>query len=373
MTVSAAHTDSWQSGAISATIAPNILRYLARVCAEHGLDLAPALDQVGLTPDLLDSPDLRVSFRQGDAVIRAALRQSPRPGLGLLVGSAQHLTASGLVGFGMMTAPALIDAIRLGVEFQNLAGSMVAWSVEESAETRVRAELGAVPDSDPVGRFLIEEGIANITRMVRSTLDPSWAPARVSFRHEAPSYADAYRSVFACPVDFGAAATLWTLHAGDASRPLPGADPWAHAQVRALLHEGTARLGVRQELYQLVEARIGRALPDVPAIADAARALHLTERTLRRRLADLGTTYAHIVDGVRRERGLHLLTEGTLPLAQIAAELGFGDERSLRRACVRWTGLSPRAVRAGPPLVQQHGLEDGDSRAGRSQADSGKQ
>ncbi|RLP82880.1 AraC family transcriptional regulator [Mycetocola lacteus] len=344
--ISRGTTPTPPAGAISAAIAPNILRYLARVSGELGVTLGDALDRVGLTPDLLDSPELRVSFRQGDAVIRAALTRSPRADLGLLVGTAQHIAASGPVGFGMMTAPTLIDAIRLGIEFQNLAGSMVVWSVrEDGTYTHVRAELTAVSADDPVGRFLIEEGIANITRMVRTALDPGFHPARVSFACAQPPYAAEYRALFRCPVTFDAPHTEWTLPAGWSSRALPGADPWVHAQMRALLSELTTRIGDRQELYRLLEARIARALPDIPAIGAAARALHLTERTLRRRLAELGTTFAEIVDGVRRERALHLLEENVLPLIQISAELGFADERSLRRACVRWTGHSPARLR----------------------------
>src|SRR5688500_15046118 len=107
------------SRSTSATIQPNILRYLARVAEERGVDLTPALEHVGLDEVAMRSVDLRVSYRQGSSVIRRALELTGDEHLGMSVGAAQHLTAWGLLGFAVMASDTLADAIEIGVRYQN--------------------------------------------------------------------------------------------------------------------------------------------------------------------------------------------------------------------------------------------------------------
>ena len=68
-------------------------------------------------------------------------------------------------------------------------------------------------------------------------------------------------------------------------------------------------------------------------------------RTLSRRLADEGTTYADIVDQLRRSLALQYLKDDNMSLSQIAWLLGYEGSTSFNHAFKRWTGRSPSAVR----------------------------
>ncbi|MDJ0462392.1 helix-turn-helix domain-containing protein [Streptomyces sp. H27-C3] len=88
----------------------------------------------------------------------------------------------------------------------------------------------------------------------------------------------------------------------------------------------------------------------MPPLTQQARARGMSERTLRRRLAECGTRYEALVDYVRLVRAEELLTTRDLPLHTIAALLGFSDARTLRRAVARWFGKDPSEMRrAAPP------------------------
>jgi transcriptional regulator GlxA family with amidase domain len=76
-------------------------------------------------------------------------------------------------------------------------------------------------------------------------------------------------------------------------------------------------------------------------MADAAKRLHVTERTLRRQLADSGERFSAVRDRVRERRATFLLLESTLKVDAIAREIGFCDAREFRRAYIRWTGHPP--------------------------------
>lgn len=88
-----------------------------------------------------------------------------------------------------------------------------------------------------------------------------------------------------------------------------------------------------------VDELIRRRLPDSIGMRDAARALSLSERTLRRRLEQEGTSYRERLDRVRRAQALEMLAHRDV--ASVARELGFVEPRSFQRAFRRWMGVSP--------------------------------
>jgi len=92
-----------------------------------------------------------------------------------------------------------------------------------------------------------------------------------------------------------------------------------------------------------VTARLERG-PGLPAIA---KELRLSTRTLKRKLADRGTTFSAIVDDVRRQRALLLLDDRALSIGEIAARLGYTELANFTRAFRRWTGTTPAAHRRG--------------------------
>jgi AraC-like DNA-binding protein len=87
------------------------------------------------------------------------------------------------------------------------------------------------------------------------------------------------------------------------------------------------------------------ALPASPSLAAVAHQLHLSPRTLHRRLEDEGSSFQAIKDALRRDLAINRLAKTKQALAQIAAELGFADTTAFYRAFVRWTGMAPAHYR----------------------------
>jgi AraC-like DNA-binding protein len=81
-------------------------------------------------------------------------------------------------------------------------------------------------------------------------------------------------------------------------------------------------------------------------VRELAKALHTSERSLRRALSAHGTSYQELRDEVRMRMALQYLTSTSSPVEEIARTIGFTSSRSFRRALKRWTGKSPTDVRA---------------------------
>jgi len=83
------------------------------------------------------------------------------------------------------------------------------------------------------------------------------------------------------------------------------------------------------------------------SLADAARAVGASERTLARRLQGvLGKTPLSYFQDLRVERALHLLRTGSDSVDQIAAQIGYADGVTLRSLLRRKLGKGVRELRA---------------------------
>jgi AraC-like DNA-binding protein len=107
---------------------------------------------------------------------------------------------------------------------------------------------------------------------------------------------------------------------------------------------GLARLRVLAATR--VRQALGSDLRCSFASADrVARALHMSRRTLARRLDEEGTTFSEVLDTHRRELGVRYVARTSLPLGEISERLGFSQVQGFGRAFRRWTDRSPLEYR----------------------------
>ena len=172
---------------------------------------------------------------------------------------------------------------------------------------------------------------------------------RLDWAHAEPAHADEYRRMFSPLQRFGAAATAAQFDA----RVLAGAVTVNAASLKAFLRDAPQSVFLKQVVATGVSDRVRRqcrAALDrgdaAPTLAALAQALKLSTATLRRRLEDEGSSWGGLKDEVRRDRALQLLAEGELPVADIAARLGFNDASTFYRAFRKWTGSAPGAWRS---------------------------
>ena len=78
-----------------------------------------------------------------------------------------------------------------------------------------------------------------------------------------------------------------------------------------------------------------------PGTRAVAERLHISERTLRRRLHEEGTTFKALLDDIRRQLAIQYLEQPELGIAEIAFMLGFSQTPAFSRAFKRWTGVAP--------------------------------
>jgi len=112
---------------------------------------------------------------------------------------------------------------------------------------------------------------------------------------------------------------------------------------RELVARKRARTGLSQQVRARL-LRLGALEAGIDAGMEAvARDLHISVRTLRRRLAEDGTSYRELRDEVREALAEELLATGALSVSDVAIRLGYAEATSFIAAFRRWKGMTPAA------------------------------
>lgn len=169
----------------------------------------------------------------------------------------------------------------------------------------------------------------------------------VRFAHAQPPNADVLQRLAGGRVTFGAARTEIVFDAETLGIPMRT----AHSGLAAVLRHHLDRLDSGEPAPPSFTSRVSEVIAaqltaGTPSMAEVARLLLVSERSLHRRLAEEGTRFVDVLHRTRLALAGELLDDRSLTTKQIAARLGFASVRSFHRAYRRWTGTTPRGMRA---------------------------
>lgn len=330
----------------NASAPAHVSRSLLRIVAERQGNAERVCLGLGFTPADLARPGFRLSHRQSYLLVRRVIEQVGDNGLGLVVGGRQSAVSLGLVGLGMQACATLGEALALGLHYQRHAGAMLDYAMDVQGDKAcLRLEpLFYEPD---VVAFYMEEAFSSSLSVVRHLSGIRLMPRQLYLDYPRPEHAEHYEALFECPVRFGERVSAIEFDSAWLAMPLLTRDDAVAAEVVELLKEARWLDQERTELIEGVQREVRKRLEAPPSLAQLARQLNISERTLRRRIDSAGLSYQAIIDETRRARALALLGHDDLSLAEVALQTGFSDVRNFRRAFKRWTGVAPREARKG--------------------------
>lgn len=317
------------------------VRIMADHAVECGFSREEVLASTGMSPEALDSSATLVDARQEITATRNFLSlMNDRPGLGLEVGRKFHITTYGLFGFALLSSPRTVDMTRTALRLMGLTFAYSTVTAEITPDGRYATRFSGHGVPEDVRRFLIERDLAaTVTLHGELFAGDSTVVPLLSVQSEFP--ATASDPVFGTSVEFGATETAVVFEQEYLAQALPQACPETAQECithcERILNERLDRRGAAAA----VRARLQRLGGREDGIAGAARALHMTERTLRRRLTAEGTSYRRIVDEGRAAIARELLEADQLTATETAYRLGFSDLPSFLRAQRRWAETVP--------------------------------
>ncbi|WP_250536053.1 AraC family transcriptional regulator [Caballeronia sp. AZ10_KS36] len=327
--------------------APYKIAALVEVLAEQGIAPADSLRGTGLSVEALQDASVLTSIGQYATVCRNAISLSCDPATPFMVGRKLHLSAYGMYGYALMSCLSLRDYFKLGVKYHRLATPTVAIEWTEYPDRMVWTFPDAFISSPSreLREFIIEQQYTQHVTHLQDVAGGLCPPIKACFSYPAPAHADIYPDYLGCPCYFEQEQCELIYDSAILDRK----PQLAHQLTASLLQETCDRLigqaktssGVSGEVYQILMSTPG-VFPGMEATAEQ---MHMTTRTLRRRLQAEGTSFLAIVDDVRRSLALEYLKTTKMNTDDVAMLLGFSDTANFRRALKRWTGKGPGELR----------------------------
>jgi AraC-like DNA-binding protein len=207
------------------------------------------------------------------------------------------------------------------------------------------ARIKELIDLKEVRVFACEREFVSIYRIAGDILKTPFPLHEIRFAYPKPSYASSYEAVFKCPVRFNTREHMIIFNSGLLSQPLPMSNPLARKTYEKECQQLCLRFKAKETITDQVRQEILFQREIFPSFTRLSRHLNLSPRTLRRRLTEEKTSYKALIADIRQKKALDLLQTTSVPIARIAAELGYSDLSNFYRAFKRWTGKSPNMYR----------------------------
>lgn len=325
-------------------VTPTLARCLLRVLKERGYALAPFCRGLGFQYADLFSEGLRLSYKQARGLILRVLRRTNDPEIGIASGACQSPLSWGSVGLGLLTCGTLGEAVQLALRYQAEAGAVVSYQMSRTSRT-VSCEVTPIFSDPEIERFLIEHSLASALTIGRFLTDQAHAPLRVELSIPGNGHESALVRFFGCPVFFNQQRSRMVFDISWLKYRLRGYDPFASESLKKNLVALYPPKNGSPRLIESLTEQISLHLGHEARQADLAAAVNMSERTMRRRLRSLGTSFRALESQVCYERAVELLLQTTLSICQISEALGYASSRAFRRAFHRWAGVSPTDFR----------------------------
>lgn len=311
--------------------------------AKRGLPVDEALKKAQIEPDLLNKRNARVTSLQMELISGTAMQELDDEGLGWF---SRRLPwgSYGMLVRASLTSPTLGVALNRWCRHHGLLTDDIRLSLIEHNGVAT-LQLDEVRDLGVFREFCVVSVLRNALGVACWLTDSRIPLTATHLRFAPPAHADSYRVLFDGPTHFNAPANCLQFDAGYLVLPVRRDEAaLQHMLQRALLL--TVRPYRRDRL--LVE-KVRQTLAQHPEHSrnadDLAAWLNMSTRTLHRQLQEEGASLQQLKDSVREQRARALLLRTSKPLKQIAAEVGFSNEKSFIRAFKSWTGQAPEAFR----------------------------
>jgi AraC-like DNA-binding protein len=321
---------------VSSSIVPSIVRY----AAERGVDVEALALRYGLAPNAADADVVTVAWDVPNELLQSVARAGGEHDLSLRVATRLSSRRQKLVEIAVRASATVRDAaVRLARWVPLVHDGLEGRFEERDGEARWTLSTPRRPRG--AGRFIQEVSLVHALSEIREGVAAVTA-SRVWFQHARPSELDRLVDFFGTrELSFGHEHSGFALRTSDLDRPMQRADARTVETIAPLVDAELAATASTASLAARVGARVAASLPEGTDVAAVARALHMSARTLQRRLEDEGTRFTEVLDRARLDVARRLLADPKQSLLDVAFRLGFADLATFSRAFKRWTGTPP--------------------------------
>ena len=327
-----------------AHIANHYLRACLHGALRQGHAAADLLTAAEIPVEWLNQPEQKITEQQLTRLIKTVWRATRDEFMGL----ASHRCNNGI--FALMaefclSAQTLGAMLKRSARFYDKVYKGVDIGLDQGALREDRLVFFRVHLQD--GRYdpdhLLQEFLLLMWQRFSCWLvDRQIAFATTQFAYPAPGHAEEYRAMYPGEHLFDQPVSGFYLHSRHLQLPIVRTETelaqFLQASPANILHRPTQDDRFQAKIRLLLSQYDYTAMPSLEALA---KELHITPRTLSRKLQEEGTSFSQIKASLRRQYAIKLLSTESLSVADVSERMGFSEMASFCRAFKRWTGTPP--------------------------------
>lgn len=328
----------------NSVLAVQYLRVISTHLDAMGIPVEQWLALSGLSKAQVVEPNFVLEFEVLRSLALDAMRISGEPALGLIVGERLGIVAHGILGYAVISSGSVREVLSVIQQYLSLRTALVAIRVDPRPD-EVRVKF--IPQV-PLGELYpsLMETLVCIMKTVLDDVSMGKCQFRgAAFSFECPSHAAEAAAILSIPVTYEQGWDGLSLSPNMLDTPLKLSDPETFQLSEQLCRQQLNELEARQAWSDRVRRILLERRNPFPSEESIARHLHVSRRTLHRRLAAENTNYRLILDDIRQRLAIEHLEKGQANIDEIAYVLGYKESASFRRAFRRWTGASPSGYR----------------------------
>jgi AraC-like DNA-binding protein len=308
---------------------------------ELGIQVSTVLRKAGLPRDLFEQDRILVTTEQLFALWRAIGETSNDPAIGLKLGTETKTERFHPMGIAALSTESFGAAVQHMARYKRLSAPEEILHDVDGKEWSIQFRWTLAVEIEPA--VLVEYCFAWVMTIARHGSGTRIAPLRVELV-QPRVHVKALERFFGCPVLCGKSRNAMVFRAADAALPFVTRNrellEMLAPQFERELRQRTAS---DDSFLEMVRGAIQHKLTGHrPTIEDVARELHMSSRTLQRRLQESGSGFQRVLDEARHEMARYYLRNSVLELTEAAYLLGYEDANSFARAFRGWEGVPPK-------------------------------
>lgn len=327
------------------SLSPRFVAYVRDYMLDHGINPEPIFSQCDIVSSRFDELDAALPARQVASLLELAAQYSNNPCMGLEMARRYHFESASLVILAMLAAPSVGDGIRCLCHYDRYVDTAIVINFDFSKPLAEFSYRVIVPEGVAVNQ--LNEYLQGFLVQALNTATRIPVPIKqVWFSHDNAQNADALQAFFKAPVKFSCPDNRLFF---DRSY-LQERFHTSHNLLHEILVNAMKTYFVSEQsgngFVDILCREIIRCGADESATLEKiAERLAISPRTLRRRLSSEGRSFQEVKNLARAKRAKYYLRRTTMPIAEIAYELGFSELSAFSRAFRSWVGQAPQTYR----------------------------
>jgi AraC-like DNA-binding protein len=306
---------------------------------EHGVSASAVLRRAGPCQGYIGQPRVLLKTEEVFAFWRAVGEVSTDPAIGLLLGTETKTERFHLTGIAALASESLGAAVDQMARYKQLTCPEEILQKKDDDEWSIQFRWLLAEELEPP--VLIECAFSWMLSIARHGTGTRLSPLRVEFL-QPRAHAKTIERHFGCRVVCGAPKNAIVFRTSDAQQRFVTRNAELLAVLAPQFEEELKRDTDDENFVERVRLAVQQHLTGRrPNIEDIAGALHISARTLQRRLQDEGSSFQRVLGEARRHLARHYLNNSTLELNEAAYLLGYEDGNSFVRAFRSWEGVPP--------------------------------